>query len=314
MKNGGRMISAPTTSGQSAERSLPGRPASRRAIRSTADGAPGRRAPRYGRDGGRPQVAPTSSAQGMPAHDPQLPQAPWYFSGMAPMAARRAKSVQRSGCQGLRGDHDACHPRRGSACDVSEHGAPAEAQQSTRKGHAASVRRQSRQRLRSGFGGESFPAKRRQWRIKRAGKKERRDWRASLARESQCRDGSKGTVEGVSFAACGEANDLKLVPTKRAAMHARFLRANYSPPPPWILGPGPAGPGGFPTAFDIKSGAPAGQARPRGSPGKWNAGGWYPPLRAWRLPAPRGVDTPANERRVRDAAPYRVRLGEGGSV
>ena len=114
---------------------------------------------------------------------------------MAPTAARRAKPVQRNYPQGLQGNPDACRPRRGSACNVSEHGAPAEAQRSTRKGHAASVRRQSRQRLRSGFGGESFPAKRRQWWIKRAGKKERRDWRASLARESQCRDGSKGTVE-----------------------------------------------------------------------------------------------------------------------
>ena len=214
---------------------------------------------------------------------------------MAPTAARRARPVQHSGHQGLRGNPDACHPRRGSACDETNNGAPAEAQ-------------------RSGFGGESFPAKRRQWRIKRAGKKERRDWRASLARESQCRDGSKGTVEGVSFAACGEANDLKLVPTKRAAMPAWSLRAKHSPPPPWTPGPGPAGPGGFPAAFDSKSGAPAGQARPRGSPGKWNAGGWYPPLRAWQLSVPRGVDTPANERRVRDAAPYRVRLGEGGSV
>ena len=37
-------------------------------------------------------------------------------------------------------------------------GAPAEAQRSTRKGHAASVRRQSRQRLRSGFGGERRPS------------------------------------------------------------------------------------------------------------------------------------------------------------
>ena len=152
---------------------------------------------------------------------------------MAPTAARRAKLVQRNNHQGLRGNPDACRPRRGSACNVSEHGAPAEAQRSTRKGHAASVRRQSRQRLRSGFGGESFPAKRRQWRIKRAGKKERRDWRASLARESQCRDGSKGTVEGMSFAACGEANDLKLMPTKRAAMRTRSLPCLYSPPPPW---------------------------------------------------------------------------------
>ena len=86
-------------------------------------------------------------------------------------------------------------------------GAPAEAQRSTRKGHTASVRRQSRQRLRSGFGGESFPAKRRRWRIKRAGKKERRDWRATSARESQCRNGSKGPAEGMSFRACPEAND-----------------------------------------------------------------------------------------------------------
>ena len=148
---------------------------------------------------------------------------------MAPTAARRAKPVQRNYPQGLQGNPDACRPRRGSACNVSEHGAPAEAQRSTRKGHAASVRRQSRQRLRSGFGGESFPAKRRQWRIKRAGKKERRDWRASLARESQCRDGSKGTVEGVSFAACGEANDLKLVPTKRAAMRGWFFALSVQP-------------------------------------------------------------------------------------
>ena len=129
-----------------------------------------------------------------PLHTNHPPQAPGFFGGMAPAAARRARPVQRSSYQGLRGNHDACRPRRGSACDETNNGAPAEAQ-------------------RSGFGGESFPAKRRQWRIKRAGKKERRDWRASLARESQCRDGSKGTVEGMSFAACGEANDLKLAPT-----------------------------------------------------------------------------------------------------
>ena len=32
---------------------------------------------------------------------------------MAPMAARRAHPVQRSRSQGLRGNRDACHPRRG---------------------------------------------------------------------------------------------------------------------------------------------------------------------------------------------------------
>ena len=38
---------------------------------------------------------------------------PWYFGGMAPTAARRAKPVQRSSSQGLQGNPDACHPRRG---------------------------------------------------------------------------------------------------------------------------------------------------------------------------------------------------------
>ena len=38
---------------------------------------------------------------------------PWYFGGMAPTAARRAKPVQRSSSQGLQGNPDACHPGRG---------------------------------------------------------------------------------------------------------------------------------------------------------------------------------------------------------
>ena len=36
---------------------------------------------------------------------------------MAPAAARQAHLVQRNYFQGLRGNLDACHPRRGSACD-----------------------------------------------------------------------------------------------------------------------------------------------------------------------------------------------------
>ena len=62
------------------------------------------------------------------------PRVPGPFRGMAPAAARRARPVQRSRFQGLRGNPDACHPRRGSACH-DNNGAPAEAQ-------------------RSGFGGE----------------------------------------------------------------------------------------------------------------------------------------------------------------
>ena len=44
--------------------------------------------------------------------------------------------------------------------------------------------------------------------------------------------GRGGTVEGVSFAACGEANDLELVPTKRASMRGWSLPCPYNPPPP----------------------------------------------------------------------------------
>ena len=52
------------------------------------------------------QVRPCGKPQSLPR----------YFGGMAPTAARRARPVQRGGFQGLRGNPDACRPRRGSAC------------------------------------------------------------------------------------------------------------------------------------------------------------------------------------------------------
>ena len=58
-----------------------------------------------------------------------------------------------------------------------------------------------------------------------------------------------------------------------------------------------AGPGGFPTAFDSKSGAPAGQARAPGVPRPTGAHTGAP-LRQTRRPE-EGVG-----RRVKDAAPY----------
>ena len=64
-----------------------------------------------GRETGGPSRVP-------PPHKPP-PQIPWYFGGMTPAAARRARPVQRSGHQGLQGNPDACRPRRGSACDMS---------------------------------------------------------------------------------------------------------------------------------------------------------------------------------------------------
>ena len=74
------------------------------------------------------------ASAGFPFFAGMPPQAPGPFRGMAPMAARRARPVQRSRFQGLQGNLDACHPRRSSACH-DNNGAPAEAQ-------------------RSGFGGE----------------------------------------------------------------------------------------------------------------------------------------------------------------
>ena len=77
-------------------------------------------------------------------------------------------------------------------------------------------------------------------------------------------------------AARGAAAPVAQVPIERAAMHGWSLQAGYSPPPPWTPGPGSAGPGGFPAAFDIKSGAPAGQARSPGGSRKMNGASGMP--------------------------------------
>ena len=114
---------------------------------------------------------------------------------MAPPAARRANSVQCSGHQGLRGNPDACHPRRGSACIEF----PKET------------------------GGDADPVL------------------ASQSQPTAAMDSGSG-VEGA-----GGAFDEN--PREATSKNA--------------------GPGGFPTAFDSKSGAPAAQAPPRGYPGEW---------------------------------------------
>ena len=69
---------------------------------------------------GRP-CAPRTARRVVAPHG-QLPRPPWYFRGMAPTAARRAKLVQRTCSQGLQGNRDACHPRRGSACNINAKG------------------------------------------------------------------------------------------------------------------------------------------------------------------------------------------------
>ena len=122
--------------------------------------------------------------------------------------------------------------------------------------------------------------------------------------------GRGGTVEGTSFAACGEASDPQLVPTKRAAMHAWSLPCAYSPPPPWapVWGAGVEGAGG---AFDenpceasflkrrkalrpfflpISSGRNGGARRVGGAGGASDKNPAKPPSKKRR--APRG--TPAN--------------------
>ena len=172
---------------------LPGYPGGRAAFLKVASLDFYRKRPRRLRRGGRPHFFPKKWGERR-------------GRGCSPGAPRNGGSRRRWAVRTGRKPTAHCRPPHWLALAVT--GAPAEAQRSTRKGHAASVRRQSRQRLRSGFGGErSFPAKRRRWRMKRAGKKERRDWRATSARESQCRDGSKGPAEGMSFRACPKAND-----------------------------------------------------------------------------------------------------------
>ena len=117
-------------------------------------------------------------------------------------------------------------------------------------------------------------------------------------------------MEGTSFAACGEASDPQLVPTKRAAMHAWSLPCAYSPPPPWapVWGAGVEGAGG---AFDenpceasflkrrkaprpfflpISSGRNGGARRVGGAGGASDKNPAKPPSKKRR--APRG--TPAN--------------------
>ena len=77
-------------------------------------------------------------------------------------------------------------------------------------------------------------------------------------------------------AARGAAAPVTEAPRERAAMRGWSLQAKRSPPPPWTPGSGPAGPGGFPAAFDIKSGAPAGQARSPGGSRKMNGASGMP--------------------------------------
>ena len=74
-------------------------------------------------------------------------------------------------------------------------------------------------------------------------------------------------MEGVSFAACGEANDLKLVPTKRAAMRGWFFALSVQPAAAMIPrtgGPGRAKPPGpsFPPFLREEMGVPAGRPVP----------------------------------------------------
>ena len=57
--------------------------------------------------------------QGGAAAPPYWMYPPSCPTGNVPAAARRAKPVQRSCSQGLQGNPDACHPRRGSACNVT---------------------------------------------------------------------------------------------------------------------------------------------------------------------------------------------------
>ena len=73
---------------------------------------------------------------------------------MAPTAARRAHSAQRSCCQGLQGNPDACRPGRGSACNETAQKTGGDA----RLVFALSVQRTAAISPRSGGAGGTPPA------------------------------------------------------------------------------------------------------------------------------------------------------------
>ena len=102
-----------------------------------------RKRPRRLRRGGRPHFFPKKWGERR-------------GRGYSPGAPRNGGSRRRWAVRTGRKPTAHCRPPHWLALAVT--GAPAEAQRSTRKGHAASVRRQSRQRLRSGFGGERRPS------------------------------------------------------------------------------------------------------------------------------------------------------------
>ena len=154
---------------------------------------------------------------------------------MAPAAARRAKPVQRSSCQDLPGNPDACRPRRGVV-------GPS---------YGSFASGQARKLIPSA--GPPLPTE-----------------PAAQPLAALPPYGCGVPLAGTSLGFGGGPSYRKRQPMGRAAMPARFFPANHSPPPPWAPGSGPAGPGGFPTAFDTKSGAPAAQAPPGAPP----AGGW----------------------------------------
>ena len=167
------------------------------------------------------------------------PQPPRSFGGMAPAAARRAKPVQRSSCQGLPGNPDACRPRRGVV-------------------------------------GPSYGS-----------------FASGQARKLIPSAGPPLPTEPASLGFGGGPSYRKRQPMGRAAMHARFLPASHSPPPPWAPGPGSKAPGApsmkihakppqktqalvvFPPLLTAKAvprpGRPAPAQAPPGAP---PAGGW----------------------------------------
>ena len=190
---------------------------------------------------------------------------------MAPTAARRAKPVQRSSSQGLQGNPDACHPRRGSAWRDDHYGAPAEAQ-------------------RSGFGGER----------RHSGGNELCRLRRS-ERSATCADEAGGNARlvsalcvqptaaisprtgGAGVEGAGGAFDVNLC-------EASFLKRREAPRPFFLpISSGRNGGarrvGGAGGASDKNPAKPPSKKRrvPGGTPAN-NGGGKPPPYSAWQFP------------------------------
>ena len=227
------------------------------------------------------------------------PQPPRSFGGMAPTAARRAKPVQRSRCQGLPGNPDACRPRRGVV--GPSYGSFASGQ--ARKLIPSAGPPLPTEPASLGFGGG--PSYRKRQPMGRAAM-HARFLPASHNPPPPWAPGPGSKAPGAPSMKIHAKPPQK---TQALVVFPPLLTAKAVPRPGRPAPPGAPPAGGWRAEVVAPHGLVDTQAsgRPQVAPteatpgrriGPHWAGGWYPPLRAWQLSyRPSG-------RRAGDAAPY----------